>query len=59
MDKEYGIEDLLHTAKELEKWQKKDVPTINMNNEERASDVYDRRRGDEEYRRYRDGQCCN
>jgi len=52
-DKEFDIVDLLHTAKELEKWQEKDVPP-----EKTVSDIRHDRQDRDEYARYRRGECC-
>ena len=55
-EKEFDINDLLHTAKELEKWQKKDKFEINMNVTTRVSDDDRARRDNEDYARYRRGE---
>lgn len=54
MDKD-NINDLLHTAKELEKWQEKDVEVVEKSAKEIRRDFYHR----EEYDRYSRHEMCN
>ena len=53
-DKEYSINDLLHTAKELEKWQAKDTDCMPL--EKTVDDIRHERQDRDEYSRYRRGE---
>jgi hypothetical protein len=56
-DKSFGIEDLLHTAKELEKWQEKDTDKfeINMNDHKSTADYRHERQEQRDYESQRSG----
>lgn len=54
-EKTYDINDLLHTAKELEKWQKKDTFEINMNNHKSTSEYRHERQEQRDYESQKNG----